>query len=54
MFMVDCPPPSWGFLFIFCPPPPPPRGGGMDIFWNHTFELGVSDLNFGAPYLNSV
>ena len=40
------PPPLWNFLG-FWPPPPPhysgisnsPRGGGMDIFWNHTFQV---------------
>ena len=37
------PPPFWNFLGLW--PPHPPgisnslRGGGLDIFWNHTFDV---------------
>ena len=29
----------------------PPWGGGMDIFWNHTFLLQHQLFNFRLPYL---
>ena len=44
VILLSNPPPLWNFLGV-CPPPPHPpgisnslRGGGLDIFWNHTFQ----------------
>ena len=45
IYIIDTPPLSPGISGPLTPPPPHPpgisnpfRGGGMDIFWNHTFS----------------
>ena len=48
-FYGPTPPPFWNFLGLW--PPHPPgisnslRGGGLDIFWNHTFYIFGFNIN---------
>ena len=47
---IDTTPPPPGFSWAFDPPHPPGNsnpfcgGGGMDIFWNHTFDFHTHRL----------